>query len=128
MMNRRSMLGLATMTMLAAGCASLPAPTDQIAVANASLANAISAGGIELAPVEMRLAREKMERANQAMVAKDYDQARALAEQAEVDAQLAVSKTRYAKAKQAASALQEDSRVLREEINRTTQQTTPKRN
>jgi Domain of unknown function (DUF4398)/NADPH-dependent FMN reductase len=121
-------LGFTALTLLAAACASVPVPTDQMAVANAALANAVSAGGTELAPAQMRLSRDKLERANQAMAAKDYDQARTLAEQAEVDAQLAATNARYAKARQAASVLQEDSRVLREEINRTTQQTSPTRN
>jgi ABC-type phosphate transport system auxiliary subunit len=66
----------------------------------------------------MRTAREKLDRANVAMGAKDYEQARLLAEQAQVDAQLAVTKARSSKAQKAAAALQEDSRVLREEINR----------
>jgi uncharacterized membrane protein YdfJ with MMPL/SSD domain len=120
--------GITAVTLMAAACASVPVPTDQMAVANAAVANAVSAGSAELAPAQMRLSRDKMDRANQAMAAKDYDQARALAEQAEVDAQLAATQARYAKAKQAASALQEDNRVLREEINRTKQQTSPRRN
>lgn len=101
------------------GCASSPpAPTEQMAVSTAAVAQAVSAGAPELAPTEMRTAREKLDRANVAMGAKDYEQARLLAEQAQVDAQLAVTKARSSKAQKAAAALQEDSRVLREEINR----------
>ena len=82
------------------------------------MANAVDAGGPEFAPAEMRTAQDKLDRANQAMGAKDYDLAKSLAEQAQVDAQLAGSKARSAKAQKAALAVQEDSRVLREEINR----------
>jgi hypothetical protein len=104
--------------MAMAGCASVPAPTEQLAVSKAAVANAVGAGGTEFAPAEMRTAQEKLDRANQAMAAKDYERARWLAEQAQVDAQLAVAKARSAKAQKAAYALQEDSRVLREELNR----------
>jgi hypothetical protein len=52
------------------------------------------------------------------MAAKDYDRARSLAEQAQVDAQLAGSKARSAKAQKAALAVQDDSRALREELDR----------
>jgi len=103
---------------VAAGCASVAPPTEQLAVSKAAVANAVDAGGPEFAPAEMRTAREKLDRANQAMTAKDYEGARSLAEQAQVDAQLAATKARSAKAQKAALAVQEDSRVLREELDR----------
>jgi hypothetical protein len=64
---------------------------------------------------------EKMDGAERAMAEKKYDQARQLAEQAQVDAQLAEATARSAKAQKAADAVQEDSRVLRQEIDRKTQ-------
>jgi len=82
------------------------------------LARSIFTGGPEFAPTEMRAAQEKMDRANQAMAAKKYEQAQLMAQQAQVDAQLAVSKTRAVKAEKASSAVQDDSRVLREEMDR----------
>jgi len=103
---------------LLAGCASNPAPTEQIAESTAAVANAISAGGAELAPADMRTAQEKLQRANFAMNAKEYDRAQLLAEEAQVDAQLAGTKARSIKAQKAADEVQEASRVLREEINR----------
>jgi hypothetical protein len=62
----------------------------------------------------------KMAGAEQAMAAEDYVLARQLAEQAQVDAQLAAATARSAKAQKAANALQEDNRVLRQEIDRNT--------
>ena len=114
----RTMSGIGLATALLAGCASVPAPTEQIAVSKAAVANAVSAGGPEFAAPEMRTAQDKLDRANEAMVAKDYERARRLAEESQVDAQLAAAKARSAKAQKAALAAQEDSRVLREEINR----------
>jgi predicted S18 family serine protease len=101
-----------------AGCAGVPPPKEQMAVSKAAIANAVSAGGAEYAPVEMRSAQEKMDRAARAMEKEDYDVARSLAEQAQADARLAETKAGSAKAQKAASAMQEDNRVLREELAR----------
>jgi len=97
-----------------------PAPTEQMAVSAAAIDQAVSAGATELAPAELSAARMKLDRARVAMDAKDNAQALILAEQAQVDAQLAVTRTRKAKADKAAAALEEDRRVLREEIRRNT--------
>jgi len=104
-----------------AGCASTPAPTEQMAVSKAAVSNASSAGGNEFAPLQFKAALDKMDDAERAMIKKDYVLARKLAEQAEVDAQLAGAMARSAKSKKAADTLQEDSRVLRQEIDRKTQ-------
>lgn len=118
---RRTVLTACIATALGA-CASVPAPTEQMAVSTAAVANAVSAGGTGLAPGELHGARDKLARANAALLAEDYPLARTLAEQSEVDAQLAVAKSRAAKAEIAARTLQEDGRVLREELDRKVQQ------
>jgi Domain of unknown function (DUF4398) len=110
------MIGCAAVVI--AGCASIPPPTEQMAVSKSALANAVSAGGNEYASVEMRTAQEKMDRANRAMDKEDYVNARWLAEEAQADARLAEKKAHSAKAQKAASVMQDDIRVLREEINR----------
>ncbi|MCC6072839.1 DUF4398 domain-containing protein [Massilia sp. GCM10020059] len=124
-MNRESKNRLATVlcsTMLLAmvGCASsqkAPATAD-VAVSKAAVENAVSAGASDLAPEEISAARAKMQRASQALAAKDYTLARDLANQAQADAKLAQSKANSAKATAASNALQEDLRVLREEVER----------
>lgn len=100
------------------GCASVPAPNEQMAVSKAAIANAASAGGAQYASPEMRSAQEKMDRAQVALQKEDYESARWLAEEAQVDARLAEKKAHSAKARNAALATGEDIRVLREEINR----------
>lgn len=105
--------------LLAAGCTSMKTPaTSSVAVSNAAVDNAAGAGAVEFAPVEMNSAREKMALANKAMAAKDYKLAKDLAMQAEADAKLAQSKADSAKAQAAADALQDDVRILREELDR----------
>lgn len=102
------------------GCASTPAPREQMAVSKQAIANAFSAGGSEYAPVEMKSAQDKLDLANRAMGKEDYDNARRYAEQAQADARLAETKAQSAKAQKSANAIQEDVRVLRDELNRKT--------
>ncbi len=115
-----STAALAAGVLVLAGCASpqkAPATAD-VAVSRNAVENAVSAGAAELAPAEITAARDKMMRANQALAAKDYKVARELAIQAQADAKLAQSKANSAKATAAANALDEDLRVLRQEVER----------
>jgi hypothetical protein len=110
---------LAAATILTAGCSSLKTPaTTDVAVSKAAVENAAGAGGSEFAPVEMKSAREKIALANKAMAAKDYQLASDLANQAQADAKLAQGKAYSGKAQMASDALQDDIRVLRDELDR----------
>ena len=122
----RLMMGLCGAALLAmVGCSSMKTPaTADVAVSQNAVANAASAGAGELAPDEMASARDKMARANQALANKDYKLARDLADQAQADAQLAQSKANSAKATAAADAVNDNIRVLREELNRANSSTT----
>ena len=106
-------LGLA-----ACGSAQKAPATAAVAVSRNAVDNAVSAGAADLAPVEITSARAKMMRANEALAAKNYTLARDLAAQAQADAKLAQSKAGSAKAGAAADALNDDLRVLREEVER----------
>lgn len=111
--------GIGLTALLAAGCSSLKTPaTADVAVSSAAVDNAVGAGGVRYAPLEMDAARSKLAAANQAMAAKDYKRARELAAGAQADAKLAQSMANSAKAQAAADALQDDIRVLREELER----------
>ena len=123
MMNINTRHGLALLSaaalVLTVGCTSLKTPaTADVAVSKAAVDNAAGAGGAQYAPLEMNAAREKLALANKAMLAKDYKEARALANQAQADAKLAQSRASSVKAQAAADVLQEDIRVLREELDR----------
>ena len=110
----------AAAVLLLAGCASpqkAPATAD-VAVSRNAVENAVSAGAAELAPEEINAARDKMVRANQALAARDYKLARELAIQAQADAKLAQSKAVSTKSTAASNQLNEDLRVLREEVDR----------
>lgn len=101
------------------GCSSMKTPaTADVAVSKAAVENAAGADGAEYAPVEMRLAREKLALANKALADKDYPLASRLANEARADARLAQGKANSAKAQAAADALESDIRVLDEELQR----------
>jgi hypothetical protein len=112
---------VSVVALLLGACASTPPPTAQMAVASSALTHAAGAGAADLAPAEMAMARDKMARANQAMLVKDHETALALSEQAQLDAQLAEAKAESIKAQKAAVAMQEASRALREEMARKAQ-------
>lgn len=111
--------GLAAAQLISA-CAGNP-PTAEMALAKASVINATAAGGNEFAPIPLRAAMDKMEGAEQAMGSQNYADARNLAEEADVDAQLAAATARAAKTQKAVNQLQQDNSVLRQEIDRKTQ-------
>jgi len=109
---------LASMTLLIGACASTPPPTEQVAVATAAVAHAVGAESAVYAPGELTTARDKLARANQAMLAKDYVLAGTLAQQAQLDAQVAEATTQAAKARKAADALRDANQALSEELSR----------
>jgi len=112
------LFGMAVLVSLG-GCASnkTPAVAD-VAASREAVSAATSAGAADLAPAEMQSARDKLMRANQALAARDYKSAQDLATQAQADAQLAQSKANSAKASTAADELQQNIRLLREELQR----------
>lgn len=103
---------------LLAACAGVQPPLDQMATSKAAVNTAISAGANEFAPALIKAAMGKMTRAEKAMSDKNYETAKQQAEQAQVDAQLATAMSNSAKAKKAEDALKEDSRILRQELDR----------
>jgi hypothetical protein len=96
-------------------CASGPVPLEQLAVAKASVQRAEQAGATELAPVEMSTARDKLQRAEQAAQNHDGQVATRLADQANVDAQLAEATAREHRSHQAEMELQASLQALRQE-------------
>ncbi len=113
---RRWKLGFCAL--LLSGCASVPPPIEQMTSAKSAVADAVGVQAAELAPVEMKLAQLKLNEANIAMAAKEYARARRLSEQAELDAVLAGTKARSAKAQRDVAELEQSVRTLQGEINR----------
>jgi hypothetical protein len=70
-------------------CASAPMPTDKLAVAKSAVDRAEQAQAAQFAQVELTTARNKLAAAQSAADKHDADVAARMADQAEVDAQLA---------------------------------------
>ena len=96
----------------------MPPPTEQMAVAEAAVQRANTRATTEFAASELQVAINKLTTARKAMVNKDYDRARQLAEQVDVDAQVAELHAQSTISRRAAQTSRDAARVLLEEINR----------
>lgn len=103
-----------------AACTNIPPPTGQIALSNDVIKKAHGAGAIEFAPLQLNSAMQKMVYAEQAMQEQKYKLADQIAQEAQVEAELALAKTATAKAQQEATALSVDSLILRHEVDHQT--------
>ncbi|MGH7961165.1 MAG: DUF4398 domain-containing protein [Candidatus Binatia bacterium] len=101
------------------GCSSARPPTETIAKAELALREASETNASQEAPLELRLAREKLDKAKAAIVEDDYKEARFLAEQALADAQLAETKAESENARETARELRKTIEALRTEAERT---------
>lgn len=97
-------------------CASTAPPIDQLARSQAAINQAEQVGARDYAPLEIREAIKKLEQARELVDKKQYERATRLADQAEVDAELAEAKTLSGKAQKAVRELRESIKILREEI------------
>lgn len=109
-----------------AGCSSARPPVAPIAQAELAVRQAEESKASLHAPSELRVAREKLMGAQQAVAEDEYEDARRLAEQAIVDAQLAQEKAEAIEESQNAHEVRETTDALRREAQRpTTSLTTP---
>jgi hypothetical protein len=100
-----------------------PVPNEKLAVAKAEVQRAEQSGAPELAPVEMATAREKLARAEKAAADRKEMTATQLAEQANVDAQLAEATAQQQRSHKAATEFDVSMQALRGESMRATQPT-----
>lgn len=121
-MTEKAALSLAAACVAAAGlvaCATTPPPTEQMGAARTMVSQAQQVASAEGA-AELDTARTKLARAELAMQRGDYLDARILAEQAEVDAKYAWTRSENARAQRAAAEVDRSLRTLREELERGT--------
>ena len=119
----RGMVIAAGVSVGLAACASDPAPEAELAAAAVAVDEAEEANAPAQAPGPYELARDKLERAREAMEDGENLEARRLAEQALVDAQLAEAEARSEVARQNAAALRASIETLQDEIARATPRT-----
>lgn len=103
------------------GCASNPEAKSEVAVSKTAIDAALSAGGAEYAPVPLKTAQDKADKAEKILASGDSDkslQAKQLAEQAAVDAKVAQVTAEAAKAKKSVDDSQHGHRAIIQEIDR----------
>jgi hypothetical protein len=96
-------------------CVAGPIPNEKIAVAKDSVQRAEQAGATEFAPVELSTARDKLKSAESAAADHQGERATMLAEQANVDAQLAEATAQEHRSHKAEMELQASLLALRQE-------------
>ncbi|WP_169558547.1 DUF4398 domain-containing protein [Uliginosibacterium gangwonense] len=89
-------------------------------MAEASVQHANTSSTSENANGQLQIALSKLDRARQAVIDKDYERAQQLAEQVELDSQVAELHAQSERSRKAAQETQNAANVLRDEINRKT--------
>lgn len=117
---RLSALAVLSSALLVGACASKGVnPVAELTTARASISQAESAGAVQLAPVELLSARDKLSKADAAARDERFGESRHLAEQAAVDAEVAERKSRAVKAARTAEELARSNAALEQEAMRT---------
>jgi hypothetical protein len=117
---------LATCAIAVTGCGSTPSAAPSIASGAASVEAARSAGAPELDAVDLNEARNKLEKARALATAGDDRGAMRMAEQADVDAQLARAKAGSERSRLAVAELETGLQTLRDELNRAAAKQAPR--
>lgn len=105
---------------LAAGCTSskIVVPTTALTTAKEALLNAQQSDIVRVAPLEIRIAQERLESAHEAYRNNDYAAADRLAQESLLSVQLAEAKTKKDKTIASKNDLQDTVTVLKKEISR----------
>jgi hypothetical protein len=118
---RGALLAAALLAGTLAGCSSTSASKQQLALGSASIEAAQGAGAGEPGMPDLAQARDKLARAEAAARSGDKVKAARLAEEADVDAQVARTKATSEKSRKAAAELDAGIAALREEMKRSPQ-------
>lgn len=114
---------LALLTLSMAACSSTPQrPMAEFALAKSALVLAENSGARDFAPIELRVARQKLRAADEAMAAKQYQKAKMLTVEARVDAELASAVARMEKSRFELGRAQNGIKVIRQQISESTDQ------
>lgn len=116
-LQRGAAVAAAAFSVVLSACSNIPRPTEQVDAARAAVAQAQPAAGLDGA-AELQTARGKLAGAEHAMQLGHYIDARILAEQAEVDARYASALGENARQERAAAEVEQNVRVLRQELDR----------
>jgi len=110
---------LLAISLTLAACAGSPPGPEAFQPAEQAIAAAEHAGAEELAPVELRFARDKLAAARANLESREYDDALWLIEESEINSELAIEQSRTAQARREVNELRHANEVLREELKKT---------
>lgn len=110
--------------LLAGGCASSKGilPAEKITQGERAIAEARQSNASLSAPVELKIAGDKIAAARSALANEEYEEATRLAEEAQTDADYARAKADSEKAKKTAEEMRRNAQTLRQEIERLSKQ------
>jgi hypothetical protein len=121
----RSLIAVAALgALLAGGCASAPQPSADLTQAHTLVDQAEQSGAAELASADLASARSKLQMADQDARDKPEQSIR-LAQEATVDARVALARTNAAKAQMALRDVNAGTQTLRNETDRVQPQSAP---
>ena len=103
-------------SLVIASCASGKPGPGAFESAEQGILAAERAGAVELAPVELKFAREKLAAAHRGMEVRKYSIALYLVEESEINSELAIEQSRAAKSRRKVNELRRSSELLREEM------------
>ena len=102
--------------LILAGCAPSKPPNVGLGDAAKALDAARVAGAPTYAPMELRNAEDRLSQARASMDRRDYDEARGLVEESQVDSELAAVKARVGKAREKVDQRTRENAQLRSEL------------
>jgi len=102
-----------------AACTMVRPGPETLETAEKAIQAAVSAGGDEFAPVEMRFAREKLASAHLGMEKQKYEVVAYLADEAEINAELAIEKSRTARSRRQVNEQRKSNEELEEGLRAT---------
>lgn len=119
-LNRKlaSQVSLVLGVALVGGCGGKLPPTEKIAMVETSISSAKEQNAPTLAPLEIKLAEEKLQKAKELITDKDYEEAALMLDRALQDAKLAEIKSQSETAKKSAQEMRDSIETLRQEIKR----------
>lgn len=109
---------VAASAFLLGACATAPSSDQPMAVAESAVTRATTTGTSADAADELRIASTKLDSARAAVARKDYVLATQLAEEAQIDAQVAEMHAQSERSRRAAKESQDAARALGEELTR----------
>lgn len=108
----------ALLTIQLGACSSGPPPKQDLSLSQAAVRKAEAAGANDYAPVQLRAAQLKLEKAQTQIEKKNHKYARRLLQQATVDAELAEASAEASKSGRAYEELQQSIDLMKQEIAR----------